>query len=248
MRQLARRAFRRREGRLAIEGLRLVEDALAAGTVPAYALTTRAFTAADADAGRKLLGELDERGVPLFEVPAGLFAEVAGTVTPQGILAVVPVPSLPLLDPVDLLLILDGWRDPGNLGTALRTALAAGVDGVLLGPGNVDVTNPKVVRAAMGAHFRLAIQQLDWPTIGHLTTGLATWIADAGGEVDYASIDWRASSALIVGSEAHGPSPAALALGRTVRVPMAGPAESLNAATAAAVVVFEAARQRRGGG
>jgi len=197
------------------------------------------------------------REIPTFEVEPRLLAELAHTETSQGILAVVPVPSLPLPDAPNLVLIADGLRDPGNLGTLLRTAAAAGVDAVLLGPGTVDATNPKVVRAAMGAHFRVALRALDWAGIAELAESpgperrsappLAVWIADAAGAVDYAAVDWTAPAALIIGGEAAGPSPEAKALaGGTLRIPLASGMESLNAATAAAVILFEARRQRAG--
>ena len=139
-------------------------------------------------------------------------------------------------------------RDPGNLGTILRSAEAAGVGQVLLAPGTVDAYNPKVVRGAMGAHFRLPLESLDWPAIAERVAGRAVWLADAAGEIAYDQVDWTAPSALIVGGEAAGAGQRAaeLATGR-VCIPMTGGAESLNAAMAATVILFEAARQRRGG-
>jgi TrmH family RNA methyltransferase len=115
---------------------------------------------------------------------------------------------------------------------------------VLLTPGTVDATNPKVVRGAMGAHFRLAVEAMDWPAAAERVGGRAVWLADAEGGIAYNVVDWTLPSALIVGGEAAGAGEeaAALATGR-VSIPMAGGAESLNAAMAATVLVFEAARQ-----
>lgn len=146
-----------------------------------------------------------------------------------------------------LLLILDRVRDPGNLGTILRSAEAASVGHVLLSPGTVDHYNPKVVRGAMGAHFRLPVISLDWPAIAEQAGRRAVWLADAAGELSYDAVDWTQPSALIVGGEAAGAGQeaAVLATGR-VSIPMAGGAESLNAAMAATVILFEAARQQRG--
>jgi TrmH family RNA methyltransferase len=137
-------------------------------------------------------------------------------------------------------------RDPGNLGTILRSAEAAGVGQVILAPGTVDLYNPKAVRGAMGAHFRLPVAGLDWPAIAGRLAGRAVWLADAAGETPYDQVDWAVPSALIVGGEAAGAGDqaAALATGR-VSIPMAGGAESLNAAMAATVILFEAARLTR---
>jgi TrmH family RNA methyltransferase len=117
---------------------------------------------------------------------------------------------------------------------------------VLLTPGTVDATNPKVVRGAMGAHFCLAVEALEWPAVAERVAGRAVWLADATGGIAYDVVDWTMPSALIVGSESTGAGEeaAALATGR-VSIPMAGEAESLNAAMAAAVLLFEAARQRQ---
>jgi RNA methyltransferase, TrmH family len=244
VRQLARRSFRQSEGRLPIEGVRLVEEALDAGCTPAFALWTVSLMATER--GQALHERLQALEVPLMEVAPGLLADLADTVAPQGVITVIPIPEIPLSQAPDLILVLDGLQDPGNLGTALRSALAAGVNLVLLAPGTVDSTSPKVIRAGMGAHFRLPIRHADWPSIGDLTRGLAVWTAHVGATRDYAAVDWRVPSALVVSSEAHGPSPGARAMGEPVCIPLSGPMESLNAATAAAVILFEAQRQRRG--
>ena len=174
---------------------------------------------------------------------AGL-AACANTQTPQGVLAVAPFVQLPSRP--GLCLIVDGLRDPGNLGTILRSAEAAGVGEVLLAPGSVDAYNPKVVRGAMGAHFRLPVAGLDWPAIGEKVAGRPVWLADAQGETPYDAVDWTEPATLIVGGEAAGAGreAAELATGN-ISIPMAGGTESLNAAMAATAILFEAARQRR---
>jgi TrmH family RNA methyltransferase len=173
---------------------------------------------------------------------------------------VLPFPELPRPAHPTFTLILDRLRDPGNLGTMLRTALAAGVEQVLLAPGTVDFSNPKVVRAAMGAHLRLSIADAGWDEIAGAVADCDVWLAAAGGAVadcdvwlaaaggarTYTAVDWTRSVALIVGSEAHGAGERArsLAQGR-VSIPMASEVESLNAAVATAVILFEVVRQRR---
>jgi TrmH family RNA methyltransferase len=144
-------------------------------------------------------------------------------------------------------LILDGLRDPGNLGTILRTAAAAGIDAVLLAPGSVDPYNDKALRAGMGAHFRIPVVSQKWDEIAATCAGLSVYLADMHGDVAYDAADWSNGWALIIGGEAHGASEAAAALATAgagrVYIPMAAATESLNAASAAAVILFEAARQ-----
>jgi TrmH family RNA methyltransferase len=158
---------------------------------------------------------------------------------------VLPIPNLPRPEYPTLTLILDRVRDPGNLGTILRTALAAGVEQVLLVPGTVDASNPKVVRSAMGAHLRLPLATLRWEAIAGVVTGCDVWLAATGGETPDPAVDWTRPVALIVGGEATGAGKRArvLAQGR-VSIPMAAGVESLNTAVATAVTLFEAVRQR----
>nr|MDA8219818.1 RNA methyltransferase [Dehalococcoidales bacterium] len=146
-------------------------------------------------------------------------------------------------------LLLDGVQDPGNLGTILRTAEAAAARPVLLAPGTVDAYAPKVVRAAMGAHFRLPLVSGDWDELEPYLRGRTVWAAEVREGTPYYEVDWTQPSAIVVGSEAHGLSTQArkLATGR-LTIPMAGRAESLNAAIATAIVLFEALRQRRQSG
>jgi TrmH family RNA methyltransferase len=175
-------------------------------------------------------------------------AHVADTQSPQGIVAVVPMPEHPLPAGVDLVLILDGIADPGNLGTILRTAAAASVGLVVLAPRCVDPFNPKVLRSGMGAHFRIPIARQSWEEIAGTVDGLAMYLADSGGALPYYGVDWRSPSALIIGGEAHGADPHGRQLaGTTVAIPMGSAVESLNAASAAAAILFEVRRQRTAG-
>lgn len=198
---------------------------------------------------RALLAELAAGDTALWQVSPEVMQALADTVTPQGIAAVVPMaaPDVARAREAGLLLILDNLRDPGNLGTVLRTARAAGVEAVALSAGCVDLYAPKVVRAGMGAHFRLAVLPgLAWAEIASLATGRQVLLADARGELTPWQVNWRQPTALIIGNEAHGASPEARALAPCgVRLPMEADMESLNAAIAAAVFMFEAQRQRR---
>jgi TrmH family RNA methyltransferase len=242
IRSLARRRVRRQEGRFVVEGSRLVDEVARSGIEPALVLYTQAW--ADTEAGQDLLVRLGPAREGTWLANEAVLAACADTQTPQGILAVVPLVHLPPRP--GLILILDQLRDPGNLGTILRSAEAAGAGQVLLAPGTVDAYNPKVVRGAMGAHFRLPLANLDWPAIAERAAGRQVWLADASAELAYDAVDWTPPTALLVGGEATGAGPEAqkLATGR-VGIPMAAGPESLNAAMAATVLLFEAARQRR---
>ncbi len=237
---------RRATGQIVLEGVRLLSEALAAGARPHFALHTLPF--AQSAAAADLLTELQAQGVPCLPVTDSVMAHAAQTQTPQGILAVLPMPVLPFPNAPSLLLALDGLAEAGNLGTVLRSAAAAGVEGVLLLPNCVDPFNPKALRAAMGAHFRIPIQHTTWPWIAAEWPDLPFYLADPAAEMPYDAVDWRRPAALIIGGEAHGASAAARQqAAQAIAIPMANAAESLNAAAAAAVILFEAQRQRRHG-
>ncbi|MCB8951878.1 MAG: RNA methyltransferase [Ardenticatenales bacterium] len=240
-RLLAERRTREREQAYVIEGSRWLAELPAFNLTPHFLLYTNQWhhTAAH----QALLARL---AAPAYEIDARLLAEISGTETPAGILAVIPIKTKPLPDNPTLLLILDRLGDPGNLGTILRTAAAAGVEGILLSPGCVDAYNPKVVRGSMGAHLRLPIHALTWAEIGARVRGLAVYLADAQGTVSYDQANWRRPCALIIGSEAEGAGTEAMQLATTrVYIPMHAATESLNAAVSAGILLFEAARQRR---
>ena len=173
-------------------------------------------------------------------------AQISDTKTPQGIIAVVPMlESAALVAAGERAIYLHEVQDPGNLGTILRTLAWFGGLRCLLSPGSVDPYNPKVVRGSMGAILRLPVWAENWEVIHRLTTGLDVWLAAARDGVGYTAVDWQRPAALLVGSEAQGAGAQAerLATGR-VTIPMHDATESLNAAMAAGLLVFEAARQR----
>jgi TrmH family RNA methyltransferase len=226
---------RRKEGKIALEGVRLVEDAWANGTSPEFILYTddlpRSMTAPELEA---------------YPVTPDIMRHLSDTETPPGIIGVFPKPQVTFSVSAERVLILDAVRDPGNLGTIIRTAAGAGVDTILLAPGCVDPYNPKVLRSGMGAHFRLPVLELDWGEIENRLQVDAVYLADGYAETAYDAVDWIGSWALIIGSEAHGAGDAARQLMTTpISIPMARATESLNAAMATAVILFEGARQRR---
>jgi len=238
---------RRTEEKIVLEGTRLISDAMQGGAVPSFVLVTEEASAAGSATGT-LLEQLQRVGTDVYEISQDLLLYVSDTHTPQGLLAVFPMPKLDVPTAVKLALILDGVSDPGNFGTILRTAAAAGVEIVVLAPGSVDPFNPKTLRGGMGAHFRLPIRRLTWGEIADHYGALPLYIADAQGTKEYSAVDWKQPAALIIGSEAHGAGGVSENLPdlelTSIRIPMTAGAESLNAAMATGVILFEAMRQR----
>ena len=245
-RKLQNRRQRQVTGRLLLEGVRLVGDALQSGILPELVFFAPDVLSANSQ-GARLLAQLQNVGIECLACTEAVFATLAETVTPQGLAAIMPIPQLSAPTQPTFTLILDQVRDPGNAGTLLRSAEAAGVELVLCGPETVDPFNDKVVRAGMGAHFRLPLRTCpDWPSVqSWLIPEQKLYVAQADAAILYDQVDWRQPAALIVGGEAMGASVAARAAAQPIAIPMQGKVESLNAALAGAIILFEAARQRR---
>jgi TrmH family RNA methyltransferase len=252
-RRLAKRAFRRRDGRFLAEGPQAVREALALDGV-----LVELFATAEAENRHQDLVALAEKsGIPIFRVGAEVMAELAQTVTPQGLLAVcrfVDVALEPTLSPAPrLVTVLAHVRDPGNAGTVLRTADAAGSDSVIFTDASVDPYNGKCVRASAGSIFHLPV--VTGPRFDELipalkAAGLTVVAADGAGEssldtaLDAGTLD--GPTAWVFGNEAWGlPEEILAAVDEVVRVPIYGGAESLNLATAAAVCLYTSARAQR---
>lgn len=247
IRSLWHRDERRRKRRFVLEGPRFILDALRAGTRPELILADDERLAASA-LGRDVLAAIAP--YPVVWADARALAAASETTTPQGIVAVFAYELQPPVRDPGPLLLLDGIQDPGNVGTIVRTAEAAGVRTVALLPGCADVYGPKTLRAGAGAQLWLTLlTEATWDGLAPLLADRPLWVADAQGQRDYDAVDWREPAALLLGSEAHGPSATARerATG-TVRIPLAGRSAALNVAAAAAVLLFEALRQRRRSG
>jgi TrmH family RNA methyltransferase len=234
---------RRSEGAFMAEGVRLVEEALAAGWPFRFVLYSDVLN----ERGNALVEKLKSEKVEVNEVPPNLLSSASDTDTSQGIIAVLNRSQLPIPNSPTFILIPDQIRDPGNMGTLIRSSAAAGVEAVLLPPETTDAFAPKVVRAGMGAHFRLPILSLAWDEIGKICkdSSQQVFLADMNGTSCWEA-DFHQPLALIVGGEAQGASQQARQLADTiVRVPMPGQVESLNAGAAGAVLMFEVVRQRK---
>lgn len=203
-------------------------------------------------AAQAVVARCMDRGHRVYDLEPGVLERVAGTVHPQSVLAVVHHVDVPLdtfEHQPDLVVICADVRDPGNAGTVLRSAAAAGAGAVVCCNGSVDVYNPKAVRASAGALFHVPVvaggdvaEVLD--EVGRW--GLVRMGAIAKGGRDHAATDLCRPLALVVGNEAAGLGDAARArVDEWLTIPMAGRTESLNVGIAAGVVCFEAARQRR---
>lgn len=248
-RLLNQRPARRAEEAFVLEGVNVVGAAIEAG-----ADLEGLFIAPEADAAcPDLLSAAIRAGVLVHRLAPGVIERVAGTVTPQPVLAVARRRSAALSDlaGTDLVVVAVEVRDPGNGGTLLRSAEAAGAQGVVFCRGSVDVTNPKTVRASAGALFHVPVVEGGDPqevlgVLGDLGLMRIGAVAHGGEQPD--RVDLTRPVALVFGNEAHGlPKGVGDLLDGLVTVPMVGRAESLNLGMAASILLYEAGRQRGGG-
>jgi TrmH family RNA methyltransferase len=246
VRTLQQRKGRRSRHLAVAEGVRLVEEALASGIQVRGVITAESFR----DTGRagRLLRDLAAHAVPIDQVSDRTFTTLADTDTPQGILAVVEPRGTTLasieVQPAAPVIVLDGVQDPGNVGTLLRTAFALGAGGAVLLKGTADPLNPKVMRAGMGATFRLPIAQADDAELHAWIqkTKATVWAATMEG-TPIARLERPDRLVLIVGSEGAGIRQEIVSLATArVGIPLARGAESLNVSVAAGIILHEVRR------
>lgn len=223
-----------------VEGPRAAREALASGATVEFAVVTEeALREADIREWLEPLADAEER---LVVVDAASFRTLVDTDAPQGVALVVAEPSEALEALLQgRLIVLDGVQDPGNAGTLLRTAWALGLDGAVALDGTVDVWNPKCVRASAGAGFHLPVARspgegfLEWAEAGELPL-----LTASGTGEDVRGVEVGGRWALLVGNEARGPRPELVgASEEAVSVPMPGGADSLNAAVAGSILLWE---------
>ena len=270
--QLAKRMAREKTGKFLAEGVRLAEMAAASDWDVGYALVTP--HAAGEPRAAAVIATLEENGVPVALVPESVYQKAGDTQTPQGLLLVLAQKQRSLDDLARLTktsvsptgtatagasaaaqppcyVVLDRIQDPGNLGTILRTADAAGMAGLILLKGTTDIYSPKVVRAAMGSLFHL-------PVVSGVTeeaflsfareSGLRLYATALDAKArPYDAADFAGPTAIVFGNEGQGVSETLLASSETLYIPMYGGAESLNVAVSTAIVLYEAVRQRHTG-
>ncbi len=240
VRRLADRKGRERESAVLVEGIRAVRELLTAPVEVRFAV--RSPRLLELTGGARLAGELEEAGVEAVEVSDRELRDLAGTESPQGVLAVCSEP--PPLEPEAVLpdarlLLLDAVQDPGNVGTLIRTAAAFGVTGVGVLEGTVDPWSPKVVRASAGSSFRVSLGRWTWARAEQLVRdlGLALFVGSSEG-VEVRKIDSSGGWVLVVGNEGRGVRSEVLEAGTAVSVPMPGEVESLNAGVAGAILLY----------
>ncbi|MBE5858869.1 MAG: RNA methyltransferase [Butyrivibrio sp.] len=256
--EYAKKVKARREDKVfLVEGIRMVREAKLSDISEVYVTTHFLDNAKGKD--RDLVFEImNNKDIFFEEVSDDVMKKMADTQTPQGILAVVRQKKWTLDDMTaktsdgrePLLLILENIQDPGNLGNMFRTGEGAGVTGIIMSSDMADVYNPKVVRSTMGAIFRIPFCYTDSvPGIVkelHEKYNIVSYAAHLKGTKNYDEVELTRGSAFLIGNEGNGlTKEAADAAGEYLLIPMLGEVESMNAATAAAILTFEAARQRR---
>ncbi len=241
---LSRARDRREAGAFVVEGVRLVEEAINSNWPMRFVL----FDDSLSERGKSKVESLMSLGVDVEEVSTSVMKAMSETETPQGILAVLNEFQLPIPESPNFILIPDQIRDPGNLGTLLRSAVATGVQAVLVPPETTDAFAPKVLRSGMGAHFKLPIHSMSWDKIERFceSANQRIYLADMDAQSCWEA-DLRKPLALIIGSEADGASESARKMAsQRISIPMSGMMESLNAGVAGSVLMFEVVRQRVG--
>lgn len=260
---LEKGGIRKKNHSFVVEGIKLVDEALEYGNVLDIIVSESLYeeiVSGDlarngllSDNGKHIIKQV-KQGTSLTVVSDAVFKSVSETITPQGILAEVEMPKHRLLEEKFLeiayektgkikLLILEDTADPGNMGTIMRTAEAAGVTGVIIGKGTVDIFNPKVVRSTMGSIFRLPfayVDDLKAVILGLKRDGISFYATHLKGKESYRDISYSDKAGILIGNEARGLSDEIANLADTyVIIPMQGKVESLNAAVAAALMMYE---------
>ena len=260
---LEKGGIRKKNHSFVVEGIKLVDEALEYGNVLDIIVSESLYeeiVSGDltrngllTDNGKHIIKQV-KQGTSLTVVSDAVFKSVSETITPQGILAEVEMPKHRLLEEKFLeiayektgkikLLILEDTADPGNLGTIMRTAEAAGVTGVIMGKGTVDIFNPKVVRSTMGSIFRLPfayVDDLKAVILRLKRDGISFYATHLKGKESYRDISYSDKAGILIGNEARGLSDEIANLADTyVIIPMQGKVESLNAAVAAALMLYE---------
>ncbi len=259
---------RNKEGVFLAEGIKMFEEAPLEALKEVYCaekLWNQINEERAYEALGKKLQNCQERGIPVEQVSDEVFRHISDTQTPQGILFVMRQFTYSLEEMVEkavekkkhhgkqpLFLLLEDIQDPGNLGTMLRTAEGAGADGVIMSRGTVDLYNPKVIRSTMGSLYRLPFCYVETLEDGIRLlqqNGISVYAAHLKGERFYDEISYEGGSAFLIGNEGKGLKKETAELADSyLKIPMEGNLESLNAAVAAALLMYQAAGYNRRNG
>lgn len=249
VKSLKNRKNREEKGLFFVEGARLVEEAFSSGAEISRVFVSEQYASSRSNGGTDLAAR---QGVDAYILPDKLFKEISDTDNPQGIIAVIKVQKYELEDiiprPERFFVILDAVRDPGNMGTIIRTADAAGVGGIILSSDCVDIYNPKVLRATMGSVFHIPFfvsPHLNEDIARLKEKGIKVYAAHLKGKTSFYDVPMNEGVAIVIGNEANGISEEiAAASDMLVKIPMPGRSESLNASIAAGLLIYEVVRQR----
>jgi TrmH family RNA methyltransferase len=233
-----------------VEGIHLVSEAIQAGLLDRVIYSDKILETSE---GKSLIGKIISSGIPNEEANEKVIRHLSDVETPQGIIASVKPKAVDIGSLFEssepLIVVACGIQDPGNLGTIIRTADAAGCSGIILTQGTVNPYNDKVIRASSGSIFHLNIVKIDdiIEVVSALKRrGIKVISTLVGAEKEYYSVDYSGPVAVIIGSESRGlPAEIERLSDVSVSIPMIGEAESLNAAVSCAIVLYEALRQRR---
>jgi TrmH family RNA methyltransferase len=240
---------RRKQGRILIDGVREIGRAMQAGIVPGELVYCASLC--DKASAQALIATAASRQVELIEVSTHVFEKLTFGTRAEGVVAVSPTPQASLADLAPdenaLVVVLEGVEKPGNVGAVLRSADAAGAGAVIVADGRTDLFNPNAIRASLGTIFAVPVAEasskktLDWLR----NRQFSVFAARVDGSVVYTEADFKGPSAIVLGSEAEGLTDGWSGEGvQAVRLPMLGVADSLNVSVTAAVILYEAVRQR----
>lgn len=241
---LKQRKYRERHDLVLVEGERLIRQAVAFGAA------FRFFLVHWASAGRETVEVVRSTAADLLPVSLDGLRKVSDTAAPQGIVGVADAmgDDRTLLERSEWIIVADRLRDPGNLGALIRVGAAAKLDGIIATSGSADFGHPRTIRASAGGYFALPHRTGPDPVQLAREIKSAGWrvaVADADADHDVFTFDWTGKVALVIGNESEGPDPAFRTVGERVRIPMPGGIESLNAAVAAGILVYQAFGARR---
>lgn len=240
------RKYRRDTQEMVCEGGKMLEEALLS-EIEIHDI----LIADNAEVSTEYLHQAEQQGARLHSCPNSLMQKISNVKTPQGILFSCerPVTRLETLRG-DRFIVLEGLQDPGNLGTIMRTGEGAGISGVILSRTSVDIYNPKTIRSTMGSIYRVPFLYVD--SIQEIlprlkAAGIRTYAAHLQGKRSYDKENYQKGTAFLIGNEGNGLTPELSACADClIQIPMKGQVESLNAAMAGGILMYEAARQRRG--